>query len=137
MIQNGLEDEIKFKFAVLKLDEIESYLDNYDDSLTQTDASQPNISTFLADSIMYGTIILNPLVVQTKRRAKTDNKKRARWKEGMEEAVMKKKRTCKSFGVLGNHEKWTCPLLKMKIMESSAYSTLSINVMGIIRINSM
>ncbi|KAF6168323.1 hypothetical protein GIB67_018163 [Kingdonia uniflora] len=54
------------KFTVLKLDEIESYLDNYDESLTQTDASQPNISTSLAASMISRTIILNPLVVQAK-----------------------------------------------------------------------
>ncbi|KAF6156031.1 hypothetical protein GIB67_035388 [Kingdonia uniflora] len=107
-----------FDFAVLKLEELESYLQNYDDTLTQIDASQQNISTSIADSLVSGTMILNPLVVQTKGRAKINHKKKARWKGGMEEAVMKKKRTCKSCGVLGNHDKRTCPLLKTMIAES-------------------
>ncbi|KAF6165575.1 hypothetical protein GIB67_022746 [Kingdonia uniflora] len=107
-----------FDFTVLKLDELESYLQNYDDALTQIDASQQNISTSVADSLVSGTMILNPLVVQTKDRAKIDHKKGARWKGGMEEVVMKKKRTCKSCGVLGNHDKRTCPLLKTMIAES-------------------
>ncbi|KAF6168308.1 hypothetical protein GIB67_018148 [Kingdonia uniflora] len=104
-----------FDFAVLKLDELESYLQNYDDALTQIDALQQNISTTVADSLVSGTMILNPLVVQTKGQAKIDHKKGARWKGGMEEAVKKKKRTCKSCGVLDNHDKRTCPLLKMMI----------------------
>ncbi|KAF6164175.1 hypothetical protein GIB67_010145 [Kingdonia uniflora] len=107
-----------FDFAVLKLDELESYLQNYDDPLTQIDASQQNISTSVADSPMSKTMILNPLVVQTKGWAKIDNKKGARWKEGMEEVIMKKKITCKSCGVLGNHGKRTCPLLKAMRAES-------------------
>ncbi|KAF6155248.1 hypothetical protein GIB67_019774 [Kingdonia uniflora] len=107
-----------FDFAVLKLDELESYLQNYDDPLTQIDASQQSISTFVVDSLVSQTIILNPLVVQTKGRAKIDHKKEARWKGGgMEEVVMKKKKICKSCGVLGNHEKRTCPLLKTMITE--------------------
>ncbi|KAF6151480.1 hypothetical protein GIB67_016292 [Kingdonia uniflora] len=107
-----------FDFAVLKLDELESYLQNYDDPLTQIDASQQNILTSIADSLVSGTMILNPLVVQTKGRAKIDHKKGARWKGGMEEAIMKKKITWKSCGVLGNHEKQTCPLFKMMTTES-------------------
>ncbi|KAF6158136.1 hypothetical protein GIB67_014930 [Kingdonia uniflora] len=99
-------------------DEIESYLNHYDESLTRKDASQPNISTSLADSMMSGTIILNPLIIQAKGRAKTDHKKGARWKGVMDEIVMKKKRTCKSYGILGNHDKRTYPLLKTKIVES-------------------
>ncbi|KAF6147970.1 hypothetical protein GIB67_024145 [Kingdonia uniflora] len=70
------------------------------------------------NSLVSGTMISNPLVVQTKGRAKIDHKKGARWKGGMEEAIMKKKRTCKSCGVLGNHDKRACPLLKMMITES-------------------
>ncbi|KAF6145607.1 hypothetical protein GIB67_037640 [Kingdonia uniflora] len=69
-----------FDFAVLKLDELESYLQNYDDPLTQINASKPNISTSVTDSLVSGTMILNPLVVQTKGRAKIDHKKGARWK---------------------------------------------------------
>ncbi|KAF6163106.1 hypothetical protein GIB67_013805 [Kingdonia uniflora] len=107
-----------FDFAVLKLDELESYLQNYDDALAQIDESQQNISTSVTDSLVSGPIILNPLVVQTKGQAKIDHKKGARWKGGIEEVVMKKKRTCKSCGVLGNHDKRTCPLLKMMIAES-------------------
>ncbi|KAF6177101.1 hypothetical protein GIB67_015976 [Kingdonia uniflora] len=98
--------------------ELDSYLQNYDDPLTQIDASQQNISTSVTDSLVSGTMILNPLVVQTKGRAKIDHKKGARWKGGMEEVVMKKKKTCKSYGVLGNHDKQTCPLLKAMIAES-------------------
>ncbi|KAF6150372.1 hypothetical protein GIB67_034071, partial [Kingdonia uniflora] len=70
------------------------------------------------NSLVSGTMILNPLVVQTKGQAKIDHKKGARWKRGIEEAVMKKKRTCKSCGVLSNHDKRTCPLLKTMIAES-------------------
>ncbi|KAF6150654.1 hypothetical protein GIB67_022266 [Kingdonia uniflora] len=62
-------------------------------------------------------MILNPLLVQAKGRAKIDHNKGARWKGGMEEAIMKK-RTCKSYGVLGNHDKRTFPLLKTMIAES-------------------
>ncbi|KAF6165610.1 hypothetical protein GIB67_021880 [Kingdonia uniflora] len=62
-------------------------------------------------------MILNPLTVQTKGRTKIDHKKGARWKGGMEEAVMKKKRTYKSCGVLDNHDKRTCPLFKTMITE--------------------
>ncbi|KAF6146202.1 hypothetical protein GIB67_005850 [Kingdonia uniflora] len=110
-----------FDFAALKLDELESYLQNYDDPLTQIDASQQSISTAIVDSLVSGTIFLNPLVVQTKGQAKIDHKKGARWKGGgggVEEAVMKKKVTCKSCGVLGNHGKRTCPLLKTMITKS-------------------
>ncbi|KAF6156064.1 hypothetical protein GIB67_010988 [Kingdonia uniflora] len=107
-----------FNFIVLKLDELESYFQKCDYPLTQIDASQQNISTSVTDSLVSGTMILNPLVVQTKGRVKIDHKKGARWKGGMEEAVMKKKRTCKSYGVLDNHDKQTCPLLKMMITES-------------------
>ncbi|KAF6143904.1 hypothetical protein GIB67_001698 [Kingdonia uniflora] len=107
-----------FNFAVLKLDELESYLQNYDDALTQIDESQQNISTSVADSLVSRIKILNPLVVQTKGRAKINYKNGARWKGGMEEAVMKK-RTCKSCGVLGNHDKRTFPLLKTMIAEST------------------
>ncbi|KAF6134898.1 hypothetical protein GIB67_002299 [Kingdonia uniflora] len=99
-------------------DELEFYLQNYDDPLAQVDASQQNISTSIVDSLASGTIILNHLVVQTKGRAKIDHKKGIRCKGGMEEAVMKKKRTCKSCGVLDNYDKRTCPLLKMMIAES-------------------
>ncbi|KAF6152655.1 hypothetical protein GIB67_008092 [Kingdonia uniflora] len=107
-----------FDFAVLKLGEFESYLQNYDDVLTQIDASQQNISIFVVDSLVSRTMILNPIVVQTKGRAKIDHKKGARLKGGMEWAVMKKKRTCKNYGVLGNHDKRTCPLLKTMIAKS-------------------
>ncbi|KAF6147995.1 hypothetical protein GIB67_024170 [Kingdonia uniflora] len=107
-----------FDFVILKLDELESYLQSYDDALTQIDASQQNISTSVAYSMVSGTIILNPLVVQTKGRAKINHKKGARWKGGMEEAIMKKKRTCRSCGVLSNHDKRTCSLLKTMIAES-------------------
>ncbi|KAF6148257.1 hypothetical protein GIB67_012032 [Kingdonia uniflora] len=111
-----------FYFTVLKLDELESYLQNYDDALTQIYALQQNISTSIADFLVSKTMILNPLVVQTKGRAKIDRKKGARWKGGMEEAVMKKKRTCISCGVLGNHNKRTCPLLKTMIVESRDFN---------------
>ncbi|KAF6163213.1 hypothetical protein GIB67_025077, partial [Kingdonia uniflora] len=107
-----------FDFLVLKLDELESYHQNYDGTFTQIDASRKNISTSIADSLVSGPIILNPLMVKTKGRVKIDHKKGARWKGGIEEVVMKKKRTCKSCGVLGNHDKRTCPLLKMMIAES-------------------
>ncbi|KAF6135884.1 hypothetical protein GIB67_006776, partial [Kingdonia uniflora] len=99
--------------------ELESYLQNYDDPLTQIDASQQNISTSVADFLVSGTMILNHLVVQTKGRAKIDHKKGARWKGEMEEAVMKKKKTYKSCGVLGNHDKRICPLPKAMIAESN------------------
>ncbi|KAF6171081.1 hypothetical protein GIB67_010949 [Kingdonia uniflora] len=112
-----LEIDLK-KLTVLKLDELESYFQNYDESFTHIDASQQNILTSVADSLMSTPMILNPLVVQTKGRAKTDHKKGTRWKGGMEEAVMKKKRTYKRYGVLDNHDKWTYPLLKMMIAES-------------------
>ncbi|KAF6172599.1 hypothetical protein GIB67_036549 [Kingdonia uniflora] len=108
-----------FDFAALKLDELKSYLQNYDDTLTHIDKSQQNISTSIADSLVSRTMILSPLAVQTKGRAKFNHKKGARWKGEMEEAVMKKKRTCKSCGVLGNHDKRTFSLLKMMIAESS------------------
>ncbi|KAF6164326.1 hypothetical protein GIB67_029209 [Kingdonia uniflora] len=98
--------------------ELESYLQNYDESFTQIDASQQNILASVTDSLVFGTMILNPLIVQTKGRAKTDHKKGAIWKGGMEEAVMKKKRTCKSCRVLDNHDKRTCPLLKTMIAKS-------------------
>ncbi|KAF6160645.1 hypothetical protein GIB67_019585 [Kingdonia uniflora] len=107
-----------FDFAVLKLDELESYLQNNDESLTYIDASQQNILTSVADSMVSETMILNPLVVQTKGQAKTDHKKGGKMEGRMEEAVMKKKKTCKSCGVLDNHDKRTCPLLKMMIAES-------------------
>ncbi|KAF6134582.1 hypothetical protein GIB67_022322 [Kingdonia uniflora] len=71
-----------FDFTVLKLDELESYLQNYDEFFTQIDASQQNISTFVIDSLVSGTRILSPFVVQTKGREKTDHNKRARWKGG-------------------------------------------------------
>ncbi|KAF6138581.1 hypothetical protein GIB67_032475 [Kingdonia uniflora] len=69
-------------------------------------------------SLVSRTMILNPFVVKKKGRAKIDHRKGARWKGGMEEAVMKKNRTWKSCGVLSNHDKWTCPLLKAMIAES-------------------
>ncbi|KAF6138674.1 hypothetical protein GIB67_009868 [Kingdonia uniflora] len=91
-----------FDFMILKPDEFEPYLQDYDNSLTQIDALQQNISTSIVDSLVSGTIILNLLVVQTKGRVKTDHKKRVRWKGAMEETLMKKKRTCKSCEVLGS-----------------------------------
>ncbi|KAF6150629.1 hypothetical protein GIB67_022241 [Kingdonia uniflora] len=103
---------------VLKLDEFESYLQNNDSALTQIDASQQNISTSVADSLVSGSMILNPFVVQTKGRAKINHNKKGNMEGGMEEVVMKKKRTCKSCRVLGNHDKRTCPLLKTMIVES-------------------
>ncbi|KAF6157974.1 hypothetical protein GIB67_015290, partial [Kingdonia uniflora] len=118
LFERALKMKESFDFAVLKLDELESYLKNYDDALTQIDASQQNISTPVTDSLVFRTMILNPLVVQTKGRAKIDHNKGVRWKEGMEEAVMKKKRTCKSCRVLSNHDKRICPLLKTMIAES-------------------
>ncbi|KAF6161129.1 hypothetical protein GIB67_007770 [Kingdonia uniflora] len=40
----------------------------------------------------------------------------------MEEADEKKKRTCTGCRVFGNHDKRTCPLLKMKVPEISKYN---------------
>ncbi|KAF6149178.1 hypothetical protein GIB67_026034 [Kingdonia uniflora] len=40
----------------------------------------------------------------------------------MEEAAEKKKRTCTRCGVFGNHDRRTCPLLKMKVLETSKYN---------------
>ncbi|KAF6137400.1 hypothetical protein GIB67_036437 [Kingdonia uniflora] len=80
LFERASKMKISFNFTVLKLDELESYLQNYDDPLTQIDASQQNISTSILDSLVTGTIILNPLVVQTKGRVKIDHKKGARWK---------------------------------------------------------
>ncbi|KAF6144865.1 hypothetical protein GIB67_001876 [Kingdonia uniflora] len=122
----------RFDFAVLKLDELESYLQNYDDPLTQIDASQQNISTSIVDSMVFETMILNPLVVQTKGQAKIDHKRGAKWKGGIEEVATKKMRTCKSCGVLDNHDKWTCPLLKAMIAESISMAAIleSITIPG-------
>ncbi|KAF6142533.1 hypothetical protein GIB67_039497 [Kingdonia uniflora] len=63
-----------FDFTILMLDELESYLQNYDDPLAQIDASQQNISTSVPYSLVSRTMNLNPLVLQTKGRAKIDHK---------------------------------------------------------------
>ncbi|KAF6172447.1 hypothetical protein GIB67_006960 [Kingdonia uniflora] len=70
----------KFEFTISKLDEIESYLDHYDESLTVLQPSKPATTSPFMESMMSTTPILGPLVVQTKGRAILYHKKGGRWK---------------------------------------------------------
>ncbi|KAF6152020.1 hypothetical protein GIB67_010594 [Kingdonia uniflora] len=81
-----------FEFMVLKLDEIESYLYHYDESLTVLDASEPAMISPLVESMMSETPILDPLVVQTKGRAKLDHKKGRRWMGGGCRKLLRRRR---------------------------------------------
>ncbi|KAF6159231.1 hypothetical protein GIB67_032002 [Kingdonia uniflora] len=55
--------ENKFEFTILKLDEIESYLDHYDESVTVLEPSKPATTSPFVESMMLATSILDPLVV--------------------------------------------------------------------------
>ncbi|KAF6171719.1 hypothetical protein GIB67_007240 [Kingdonia uniflora] len=114
----ALNTKEKFEFTILKLDEIESYLDHYIQPMTVLEPSEPATTSPFVESMMLTNSILDPLVVQTKSRAKLDHKRGGRWKEGDGGSAEKKKRTCTRCGVFGNHDRRTCPLLKMKVPET-------------------
>ncbi|KAF6175119.1 hypothetical protein GIB67_022800 [Kingdonia uniflora] len=106
-------DSLFMKTPYEGLDELELYLDLYDSSFTQLSGSDPSMSTPLTEIVMSSTSILEPLMAQTKGRAKDDHKKGGQWKGGMEIAMEKRKMTCKGCRVFGSHDKRTCPQLKL------------------------
>ncbi|KAF6158556.1 hypothetical protein GIB67_040070 [Kingdonia uniflora] len=81
----------KFEFTISKLDKIESYLDHYDESMTVLKPSEPATTSPFVESMMSTTAILDPLVVQTKGRAKLDHKKGGRWKGGWRKLLRKRR----------------------------------------------
>ncbi|KAF6140152.1 hypothetical protein GIB67_028958, partial [Kingdonia uniflora] len=120
LFERALKNKANFEYAISRLDEIEIHLDAYDASLTQVSGADPSMLTPLTETVMSSTPILDPLVAQTKGRAKDDHKKGGRWKGGMEIVVEKRKRTCRACGVFGSHDKRTCPKLKLLFQKAEA-----------------